>query len=155
MQFPQSLNRSQLPLFDAFLNSAAPTAFQHEDSPWAEEAEFLNEISLSGAPGSCRQLLGSVLRELSQNQDARWLTLVAPPAAITISWLRSLGLELDRLLLLQPRNGQCPQELTRNALCLGRSHTVVSWLNTDSVNRTELSQAARAGRTQSLNIQLG
>lgn len=155
MQFPQSLNRSQLPLFEAaFLGSSMPLFDTAPANPWLDEPEPFSELRLSGSPGNCRHLLGPVLRELSQNQDARWLTLIAPPAAITSTWLRSIGLNLGRLLLLQPRAGQNPLQLAQEALRLGRSHTVVSWLDLQPDLRAGLSHAARLGAAQSLNIRL-
>jgi cell division inhibitor SulA len=155
MQFPQSLNRSQLPLFEAFLGaSMAPLLEDALETPWLDEPEPFSELRLSGSPGNCRHLLGPVLRELSQNQDARWLTLVAPPASITTTWLRSIGLNLDRLLVLQPRAGQDALELAREALRLGRSHTVVSWIGLQAGQRATLTSAARLGSAQSLNIRL-
>ncbi|MEO4046372.1 SOS-induced cell division inhibitor SulA [Pseudomonas sp. CAU 1711] len=154
MQFPQSLNRSQLPLFEAFLGSSLPLLDEAPGPAWQDEPEPFSELRLTGSLGNCRHLLGPVLRELSLNQDARWLTLVAPPAAITTAWLRSAGLNLDRLLLLQPRAGQNAQDLAREALRLGRSHTVVSWLDLQPVQRASLACAARLGSAQSLNIRL-
>ncbi|MWV13410.1 CDP-glycerol--UDP-pyrophosphoryl-N-acetylglucosaminyl-N-acetylmannosamine glycerophosphotransferase [Pseudomonas sp. R-28-1W-6] len=156
MQFPQSLNRSQLPLFEAFLGqSMAPLLLDSAELPaWLEEPEPISELALSGSLGHCRHLLGPVLRELSQNQDARWLTLVAPPASLTTAWLRSAGLNLDRLLVLQPRAGQNALELACEALRLGRSHTVVSWIDLQPSQRQGLSSAARLGSAQSLNIRL-
>ncbi|MBD9414990.1 CDP-glycerol--UDP-pyrophosphoryl-N-acetylglucosaminyl-N-acetylmannosamine glycerophosphotransferase [Pseudomonas sp. PDM16] len=154
MQFPQSLNRSQLPLFEVFLGASLPLLGEEPQAPWLDEPEPFSELRLSGSLGNCRHLLGPVLRELSRNQDARWLTLVAPPASITNAWLRSLGLNLDRLLLLQPRAGQDAAKLAREALRLGRSHTVVSWINLQPAQRASLTSAARLGCAQSLNIQL-
>ena len=154
MQFPQSLNRSQLPLFEAFLGQNLPPLMADtlELPTWIEEPECFSEMSLNGSVGHCRLLLGPVLRELSQNQDARWLTLVAPPASLTTAWLRSVGLNLDRLLVLQPRAEQDALELTREALRLGRSHTVVSWLDLQPEQRKSLGNAARLGSAQSLNV---
>jgi len=155
MQFPQSLTRTQLPLFEAFLGSSPlPLLDEVVESPWLDEPEPFSELRLSGSLGNCRHLLGPVLRELSQNQDARWLTLVAPPASITNAWLRSVGLNLDRLLLLQPRAGQNVLDLASAALRLGRSHTVVSWINLQPGQRASLASAARLGSAQSLNIRL-
>jgi cell division inhibitor SulA len=46
--------------------------------------------------------------------------------------------------------------LTREALRLGRSHTVVSWINPiNAAARQQLIGAARIGDAQSLNIRLG
>ena len=153
MQFPQSLNRSQLPLFEAFLgNALTPLLDDVVESPWLDEPEPFSELRLSGSLGNCRHLLGPVLRELSLNQDARWLTLIAPPASITNAWLRGAGLNLDRLLVLQPGTGQEALDLAREALRLGRSHTVVSWISLQPNQRTSLTSAARLGSAQSLNI---
>lgn len=65
MQFPQSLNRSQLPLFEAFLGTHLPLLDEAVQSPWLDEPEPFSELRLSGSLGNCRHLLGPVLRELS------------------------------------------------------------------------------------------
>jgi cell division inhibitor SulA len=97
-----------------------------------------------------------MLRELSEELDARWLTLIAPPASLTQAWLREAGLNRERILLLQPRGAQSALQLAAEALKLGRSHTVVSWLNPlNSSARQQLIGAARVGKAQSLNIRLG
>ena len=158
MQFPQSLNRTQPPLFDAFLVSTATPLFA--DSPeltWPDdETEAFSELSLRGAAGHCLNLLAPILRELSDNHDERWLTLIAPPSSLTQAWLRDAGLNRERILLLHPRGKQSPLELAQQALMLGRSHTVVSWLHPlERQVRQQLEQAARQGKAQSLNISLG
>ncbi len=154
MQFPQSLNTSQLPLFQAFIGSTLPLLEEPVEAPWLDEPEPFSELRLSGSLGHCRHLLGPVLRELSRNQDERWLTLVAPPSSITNAWLRGAGLDLGRLLVLQPRAGQDVLDLTREALRLSRSHTVVSWIDLQPGQRASLTSAARLGSAQSLNIRL-
>jgi cell division inhibitor SulA len=139
MQFPHSLNRNQLPLFDAFLSAAA----------------HFSEVSLSGAADQCMNLLAPMLRELSDKHDGRWLTLIAPPANLNQSWLREGGLNRERILVLQPRGRQSDFELAQQALSLGRSHTVVSWLHSISTEtRNQLEDAALQGKAQSLNISL-
>ncbi|MDH4609374.1 SOS-induced cell division inhibitor SulA [Pseudomonas sp. BN102] len=157
MQFPQSLGRSQLPLFhDAILaNPVAPMLTEVADEAHTEEPEAFSELSLRGASGHCRHLLASVLRELSEEQDARWLTLIGAPASLSQAWLRESGLNRERILLLQPRGEQSTLELACEALRLGRSHTVVSWLQLGQKARRQLAQAARQGGAQSLNILLG
>ena len=75
---------------------------------------------------------------------------------MTQAWLRDAGLNRERILLLHPRGNQSPQQLACEALRLGRSHTVVSWLNPlSSSARQQLVSAARTGEAQSLNIRLG
>ncbi len=84
------------------------------------------------------------------------MTLISPPASLTQTWLREAGLNRERILLLQPRGTQSPLELAREALRLGRSHTVVSWINPISgASRQQLINAAKLGDAQSLNIRLG
>ena len=157
MQFPHTPQQAQLPLFEAFMaQPLAPILKDVVESPWSAEPEVFSELSLRGAAGSCLNLLAPILRELSQDQDARWLTLIAPPASLTQAWLRDAGLNRERILLLQPRGTQSAQQLTCEALRLGRSHTVVSWLNPlNSASRQQLISAARTGDAQSLNIRLG
>ncbi|MEO6676565.1 MAG: SOS-induced cell division inhibitor SulA [Pseudomonas sp.] len=157
MQFPHTPQQAQLPLFEAFMaQPLAPILKDVVESPWSAEPDVFSELSLRGAAGSCLNLLAPILRELSQDQDARWLTLIAPPASLTQAWLRDAGLNRERILLLQPRGTQSAQQLTCEALRLGRSHTVVSWLNPlNSASRQQLISAARTGDAQSLNIRLG
>ncbi|MBB3239531.1 cell division inhibitor SulA [Pseudomonas sp. Tn43] len=157
MQFPHTSQQAQLPLFEAFMaQPLAPILKDVVESPWSAEPEVFSELSLRGAAGNCLNLLAPILRELSQDQDARWLTLIAPPASLTQAWLRDAGLNRERILLLQPRGTQSAQQLTCEALRLGRSHTVVSWLNLlNTTSRQQLINAARIGDAQSLNIRLG
>ncbi|MEJ5057992.1 MULTISPECIES: SOS-induced cell division inhibitor SulA [unclassified Pseudomonas] len=157
MQFPHTSQQAQLQLFEAFMaQPLAPVLKDVIESPWSAEPEVFSELSLRGAAGNCLNLLAPILRELSQDQDARWLTLIAPPASLTQAWLRDAGLNRERILLLQPRGTQSAQQLTCEALRLGRSHTVVSWLNPLNTNsRQQLISAARTGDAQSLNIRLG
>ncbi|SFO91350.1 SOS-induced cell division inhibitor SulA [Pseudomonas borbori] len=157
MQFPQSLNRTQLSLFEGLMASAVtPLLNQAAEPPWQEGPEAFSEISLRGAAGHCLNLLAPMLRELSEHNDARWLSLIAPPGSLTQTWLREAGLNRERILLLHPRGKQSALQLAQEALKLGRSHTVVSWLHPLPQHaREQLEQAARQGKAQSLNISLG
>ena len=157
MQLVHTPQHTQLSLFEAFMaQPLAPILKETVEAPWSAEPEAFSELSLRGAAGSCLSLLAPILRELSEEQDARWLTLIAPPASLTQAWLRDAGLNRERILLLQPRGAQSAQQLTCEALRLGRSHTVVSWLNPlNACARQQLISAARVGDAQSLNIRLG
>lgn len=156
MQFHQA-SQAQLPLFEAFLaQPIAPILPEVVDTTWSSQPDVFSELSLRGAAENCLSLLAPILRNLSEEADARWLTLIAPPASLTQAWLRDAGLNRERILLLQPRGTQSALELTREALRLGRSHTVVSWINPlASAARQQLISAARIGDAQSLNIRLG
>ena len=158
MQLVHTPQHTQLSLFEAFMaQPLAPILKETVEAPWSAEPEAFSELSLRGAAGSCLSLLAPILRELSEEQDdARWLTLIAPPASLTQAWLRDAGLNRERILLLQPRGTQSAQQLTCEALRLGRSHTVVSWLNPlNATAKQQLISAARTGDAQSLNIRLG
>lgn len=167
MQFPQTPQQhAQLPLFEAFMAPAlpmldvpllqVPVLDDIVETPWSNEPEVFSELSLRGAAGNCLNLLAPILRDLSQDRNDRWLTLIAPPSSVTQAWLRDAGLNRERIILMQPRGTQSALELTREALRLGRSHTVVSWINPISANaRQQLISAARVGDAQSLNIRLG
>ncbi|MBD1554226.1 SOS-induced cell division inhibitor SulA [Pseudomonas typographi] len=155
---PTRAQQAQLSLFEVFM---APTAEPLLETHWVspadvEEPEVFSELALRGSAGSCLSLMAPVLQSLSQAREQRWLTLVAPPASLTHTWLREAGLNRERIRLLQPRRNQPVLELACEALALGNSHTVVSWLTPlASAARQQLVRAALAGQAQSLNIRLG
>ncbi len=167
MQFPQTPQQhAQLPLFEAFMAPGVPmldvpllqvpVLDNVVEAPWNNEPEVFSELSLRGAAGNRLNLLAPILRDLSQDTNDRWLTLIAPPSSVTQAWLRDAGLNRERIILIHPRGTQSALELTREALRLGRSHTVVSWINPISSSaRQQLISAARIGNAQSLNIRLG
>lgn len=161
MSYQTSYEEQQISLFEPLLNACgsavaplfeAPVAPSEEST--ASDTEF-NEISLSGRSQQCLKLIAPVLRELSEGQDERWLTLVSPPESITAQWLRDAGLNRERILVLRPSGMQSSQELTCEALRLGCSHTVISWFNPlPKAARARLIAAARNGAAQSINIRL-
>jgi len=166
MQFPHTPQQhAQLPLFEAFMAPVlpmldvplqVPVLDDIVETPWSNEPEVFSELSLRGAAGNCLNLLAPILRDLSQDRNDRWLTLIAPPSSVTQAWLRDAGLNRERIILMHPRGTQTALDLTREALRLGRSHTVVSWVNPISTSaRQQLITAARIGDAQSLNIRLG
>ncbi|PYC18957.1 SOS-induced cell division inhibitor SulA [Pseudomonas mosselii] len=155
--FTHAPQQAQLPLFEAFL--AQPVLPGLKPAPKARknsQPELFSELALRGAPGHCQSLLAPILRDLSEEDDSRWLTLIAPPGSLTQAWLRDAGLNRERILLLQPGGSQTALQLACEALRLGHSHTVVSWLGTLNANaRQQLQRAAANGNAQSLNIRLG
>lgn len=120
-----------------------------------ESASFIDELILSGPPWQSGRFLKSVLNELANDQDQRWLTLIlsSDHARNTIKWLKSTGISRHRLQVLNPSAQSDPFKLTRQALASGTSHTVVSWINQlDNSALSELETAARSGRCQGLAI---
>lgn len=156
-QFIHAPEQAQLPLFEAFLaQPVLPGLKTTELARKSSQPELFSELSLRGAPGHCHSLLAPVLRELSEEDEARWLTLIAPPSSLTQAWLRDAGLNRERILLLHLAAIKARCNWPAKPLRLGRSHTVVSWLgNVNATARQQLLRAASAGNAQSLNIRLG
>ena len=153
MHFPQPAGNRQIALFGPL----AHASHSHWDAPATSHtppAQAFSEIALHASSGNRLQLLGAILRELSLAADGRWLTLVAPPTSVTREWLCIAGINREAILLLQPRNGRRALDLACETLRLGRSHTVVSWLELQAGERALLSRAADQGQSQSLNIRL-
>ncbi|WP_060476657.1 MULTISPECIES: SOS-induced cell division inhibitor SulA [Pseudomonas] len=153
----QAHQQVQLPLFEAFLaQPVLPGLKASQQARKHSHPELFSELTLRGAPEHCQNLLAPVLRELSEEAEARWLTLIAPPASLTQAWLRDAGLNRERILLLQPNGNQSALQLACQALRLGHSHTVVSWLGcVNATARQQLLRAASTGNAKSLNVRLG
>lgn len=152
---PTTGNPPQLPLFEGLVSHRLTPFGDVAQAPQPAE-DCLSEMTLSGSGGHCRLLLAPILRELSEAADTRWLTLIAPPASLSQSWLRETGFNRDRILLLQAREVQGALELACKALTSGCSHTVITWFpRLDRASRLKLRMAAAQGNAQSLNIRLG
>ena len=145
MQLPVSVS-SHAPWFNPALNMLDEETFAPH--------ERVSELVLRGFSGNCLQFLAPILRELNETVSNRWLTLIAPPEPLTRSWLRENLNDRERILVLHPKAGQTAHQLACEALRLGNSHTVLSWLNLDQKARLALAQAADDGSAQSLNIRL-
>lgn len=157
MQYhPQpTVGKPQLSLFEGLIAHRL-TPFTDVVSVPQPADDCLSEMTLSGSGDHCRLLLAPILRELSEAADTRWLTLIAPPASLSQSWLRETGFNRDRILLLQARETQGALELACKALMSGCSHTVITWCpRLDKASRLKLRMAAAQGNAQSLNIRLG
>src|SRR5690606_415410 len=84
-----------------------------------------------------------------------WLTLIDPPLPVSHKWLRTSGLDPQRILIIRPKHGMDTLELCCEILRLGYSHTVVSWLPPRASTHRRLEAAARAGYCARLNVRLG
>jgi cell division inhibitor SulA len=156
MQYPYPSGRAQLPLFHGAIiaSSVIPLCEPSTQVP-AHCADRFSELTLSGSVDNCLNLLAPVLRQLSMQQDQRWLSLIGAPPSLTQAWLRKAGLQRERILLLQAESPGAAHKLACQALQLGRSHTVVSWINRlDDGLRNQLAGCALKGHAQSLNIRL-
>ncbi len=123
------------------------------EAPVAPLPDTFSEMSLHGSQEQCLQLLAPILRQLSEKDDARWLTLVTPPSLLSNAWLRSTHLNKERVLLLQTPSSAKTLQLACEVLRKGQSHTVISWLHDLSdTGKQQLARAAAQGGSQSLNI---
>ncbi|MDY0248834.1 MAG: SOS-induced cell division inhibitor SulA [Pseudomonas sp.] len=155
-----SFESQQISLFEPLLTlqSAAVAPIFVESTHTARvnpllDTDAFSEIALSGSAQQCLQLIAPILRQLSDDQKDRWLTLISPPQQITAQWLRGAGLNRERILVLRPSGLQSSQELACEALRLGCSHTVISWFNPlPRAAQARLVNAARVGMAHSLNI---
>lgn len=144
--------RTQLALFDQ--QAAKPLPLEEQViAPAPLNSDFCSELVLSGQPRQCLALLAPMLKALSEQQEQRWLTLVSPPVELTRQWLKGTGLNTERTLIIYPKGLQSSQELVCQVLGLGRSHTVISWLNLVApAARQRLAEAAQQGNAHSINI---
>lgn len=157
MQYSQSLtHRPQLSLFQEALfgsNVAETLAEPVTAQSNSVGTQHISELQLNASASNYQLLLAPILRELSTNSGNRWITLVAPPDSLNQEWLRQARLNRERIIVLQPRGEQSALELTCQVLSLGRSNTVICWLNDiGNLTREALETASRQGDTQLLNI---
>ncbi|WP_066015883.1 hypothetical protein [Endozoicomonas atrinae] len=139
------------------MQALTSSSSQNGNAPFmdSEPVSSIDELILSGPPWQSGRFLKSVLNELANDQDQRWLTLIlsSEQAKNTINWLKSSGISRHRLQVLNPSAQADPLKLTQKALASGTSHTVVSWIKQmDSITLSELETAARSGRCQGLAI---
>ncbi|MEH3022924.1 MAG: SulA-like leucine-rich domain-containing protein [Pseudomonas oryzihabitans] len=163
MQFPLMFDTPRSPAQDRDL---APTVLLQELTAFLPKPgkagrelsvvpppDTFSEMSLHGSQEQCLQLLAPILRQLSEKDDARWLTLVTPPSLLSNAWLRSTHLNKERVLLLQTPSSAKTLQLACEVLRKGQSHTVISWLHDLSdAGKQQLARAAAQGSSQSLNV---
>ena len=132
-------------------HSGHPTGFHALDAilhdggwPSAGLTEFLHDTP---GVGELRLLLPALAR-LSQC-DARWIAWIAPPYLPYAPALASAGIDLDRVLLVRPRDRREALWATEQALRSGASSAVLAWLDESGLGPTgsrRLQLAAKQGR---------
>ena len=131
--------------------SGHPTGFPELDAvlhdggwPSAGLAEFLCDTP---GVGELRLLLPALAR-LSRS-DARWIAWVAPPFTPYAPALAGSGIDLERVLLIHPRDRREALWATEQALRSGASSAVLAWLDESDLGPTgirRLQLAAKQGR---------
>ncbi|MDE2907423.1 MAG: translesion DNA synthesis-associated protein ImuA [Acidobacteriota bacterium] len=131
--------------------SGHPTGFPELDAvlhdggwPSAGLAEVLCDTP---GVGELRLLLPALAR-LSRS-DARWIAWVAPPFTPYAPALAGSGIDLERVLLIHPRDRREALWATEQALGSGASSAVLAWLDESGLGLTgirRLQLAAKQGR---------
>lgn len=96
-------------------------------------------------------MLMPLLAQLSK--DDRWFVWIAPPVLLPKQLLAEAGIDLQKVILLNPDNKHSTYQLAKQALSTGTSHAVVSWpgyLSEDEL--AELESAARQGHSHGIVI---
>ena len=130
-------HRTGFPALDAILH----------DGGWppAGLTEFLYDTP---GVGELRLLLPALAR--LSHADARWIAWIAPPCTPYAPALASAGVDLDRVLLIHPRNRREAMWATEQALRSGASSAVLAWLDESGLGPTairRLQLAANQGRS--------
>lgn len=96
-------------------------------------------------------MLLPLLAQLSK--DDRWFVWIAPPVLLPKALLIEAGIDLSKVILLNPDDKHSTYNLARQALSTGTSHAVISWpgyLSDDELKTLEL--AAKEGASHGIVI---
>lgn len=96
-------------------------------------------------------MLMPLLAQLSK--DERWFIWIAPPKLLPKAQLIEAGIDLNKVIVLNPNNKHSVFELAKQALSTGTSHAVVSWPGYISEQElSDLEQAAKRGCSHGIVI---
>ncbi|MCW8885681.1 MAG: SulA-like leucine-rich domain-containing protein [Motiliproteus sp.] len=132
---------------------------QNRSIPWYPVAEQpssamagkITEIILQDEDEYNFQLLMPLLAQLSQ--DNRWFAWIAPPKKMPKSWLIEAGIDINKIMVLQPQGDHNELELATKALCSGTCHAVISWPGQlDESQFDQLKDAAKSGQSHAILI---
>ncbi|WP_242521763.1 cell division inhibitor SulA [Motiliproteus sp. SC1-56] len=111
----------------------------------------LTEIILADEDEYNFQLLMPLLAQLSR--DDRWFAWIAPPLKLPKAWLLQAGIDINKIILLQPSGSHSALKLARRALETGTCHAVISWPgDLRQQDREELEAAARHGQSHAILV---
>ena len=131
-----------------------PLLDQHIPSPAMPHgmAGKITQIIMADEDEYNFQLLMPLLAQLSR--DDRWFAWIAPPLKLPKYWLLEAGIDINKIMMLQPKGDNDTLQLARKALNTGTCHAVISWPGQLSADELEtLEQAAREGQSHAILIQ--
>ncbi|WP_415895926.1 cell division inhibitor SulA [Neptuniibacter sp. PT34_22] len=132
-------------------NTSANEKFFAKQKPTNQLAGTMTEIVVQDENFSNIPMLMPLLAQLSQ--DDRWFVWIAPPVLLPKNLLIEAGIDLNKVILLNPDNKHSTFELAKQALSTGTSHAVISWpgyLNDEEFN--DLESAAKKGQSHGIII---
>jgi cell division inhibitor SulA len=142
-------NSSKLYPFGSGNHFRQPLAAPH---PVHNMAGKITQIIMADEHEYNFQLLMPLLAQLSR--DERWFAWIAPPLKLPKQWLLEAGIDINKIMMLQPSGSNDTLELARKALQTGTCHAVISWpgqLQQDQLQQLEL--AAQHGQSHAIVIQ--
>lgn len=136
---------------------------QNRTLPWKDEpkapakgsaasmAGKITEIILQDEDEYNFQLLMPLLAQLSQ--DDRWFAWIAPPKKMPKQWLLEAGIDINKIIVLQPGPAHDAMALARRALSTGTCHAVISWPGAIAADEFEdLKAAAQSGASHAILV---
>ncbi len=93
--------------------------------PRSALAGKITEIVLQNGNFEQMSMLLPLLAQLSK--DDRWFAWIAPPSTLPKTLLEAAGVDLKKVMLLQPDPAHSVYDLARQALQAGTCHAVISW----------------------------
>ncbi|MEH6577885.1 MAG: SulA-like leucine-rich domain-containing protein [Amphritea sp.] len=85
----------------------------------------ITEIVLQNDDFEQMTMLLPLLAQLSK--DDRWFAWIAPPATLPKTLLEAAGVDLNKIMLLQPDQTHSTYDLALQALKAGTCHAVITW----------------------------
>lgn len=95
------------------------------------------------------RLLAPALARLSQNQE-RWIIWIKPPFIPYAPALRQVGINIDKVLLIHPKNHREALWALEQALKTGTASAALAWLNESELKTSDIKRlqiAAKHGKT--------
>ncbi|WP_420597654.1 cell division inhibitor SulA [Neptuniibacter sp.] len=114
-------------------------------------AGTVTEIIVQNDDFNSIPMLMPLLAQLSN--DNRWFVWIAPPVLLPKQLLLESGIDLQKVILLNPNSKHSTFELAKQALSTGTSHAVISWpgyLSDEQLN--DLEGAATKGQSHGIVI---
>ncbi len=138
-------------LFQHKCRGTSPQQSLSRGAPNNGRAGKLTEIITHDNDLSSMPLLMPLLAQLSR--DNRWFAWVAPPALLPKTLLTDAGIDLGKVILLQPDSAHSVFDLARRALSAGTCHAVISWPGyLSEFELKALEQAAACGDSHGILI---